>query len=37
MFELIKLYGKDNSLQEKQVLILPEKKEIDVKFYYQFP
>ena len=28
---------KDNNLQEKQVLILPEKKEIDVKFYSQFP
>lgn len=29
--------NKDNNLQEKQVLILSEKKEIDVKFYSQFP
>lgn len=28
---------KDNNLQEKQVLILPKEKEIDVKFYSQFP
>ena len=34
--EKLKL-GKDNTLQEKQALILPEKKEINVKFYSQFP
>jgi len=34
--EKLKL-GKDNALQEEQVLILPIKKEIDVKFYSQFP
>jgi len=34
--EKLKL-GKDNTLQEEQVLILPIKKEIDVKFYSQFP
>jgi hypothetical protein len=30
-------FKKDNNLQEEQVLILPNKKEIDVKFYSQFP
>lgn len=29
--------NKDNNLQDKQVLILPKEKKIDVKFYSQFP